>query len=89
MTHTEMIKKLEDYKALQRLIEEAEAELEAMKDEIKEAMNGEEVIIAGNYKVTYKSVASTRVDTAALKKALPEVAEKFSKTTTTKRFTVA
>lgn len=89
MTQTEMIKKLEDYKALQRLIEEAEAELEAMKDEIKESMNGEEVIIAGNYKVTYKSVASTRVDTTALKKALPEVAEKFSKTTTTKRFTVA
>lgn len=89
MTQTGMIKKLEDYKALQRLIEEAEAELEAMKDEIKESMNGEEVIVAGNYKVTYKSVTSTRVDTAALKKALPEVAEKFSKTTTTKRFTVA
>lgn len=89
MTQTEMIKKLEDYKALQRLIEEAEAELEAMKDEIKESMNGEEVIVAGNYKVTYKSVTSTRVDTTALKKALPEVAEKFSKTTTTKRFTVA
>lgn len=89
MTQTEMIKKLEDYKALQRLIEEAEAELEAMKDEIKESMNGEEVIVAGNYKVTYKSVTSTRVDTTALKKALPEVAEKFSKTTTAKRFTVA
>lgn len=89
MTQTEMIKKLEDYKALQRLIEEAEAELEAMKEEIKESMNGEEVIVAGNYKVTYKSVTSTRVDTTALKKALPEVAEKFSKTTTTKRFTVA
>lgn len=89
MTNAEIIKKLDDLKSLQRLIEEAQNEADALRDEIKDFMGSTEEITAGNYKVTYKSVTTSRVDTSALKKALPEVAERFSKTSTTRRFVIA
>ena len=38
---------------------------------------------------TWKHVTSTRMDTAAIKAALPEVAARFTRTTTTRRFCVA
>jgi predicted phage-related endonuclease len=51
--------------------------------------NGMDTLLGMDWKVTYKTVTSSRIDTTALKKALPDVAERFSKTTTTRRFTVA
>lgn len=89
MTNTEIIKKLDDLKALQRLIEEAQNEADALRDEIKDFMGDSEQFTAGNYKVTYKTVTTSRVDTTALKKALPDIAERFSKTSTTRRFVIA
>ena len=38
---------------------------------------------------TYKTVTSSRVDTTALKKDLPEIAARYTKTTTARRFTFA
>ena len=37
----------------------------------------------------WKAVTSSRVDTKALKAAAPELVERFTKTTTTRRFVVA
>ena len=48
-----------------------------------------EELTAGAFKVTWKPVTSARLDSAALKKALPEIAERFTKTTTSRRFMVA
>ena len=60
----------------------------ALKDEIKAYMGNSEELRAGEYKVTWKPVTSSRLDTAALKKAMPDLVERFTKTTTTRRFTV-
>lgn len=78
----------QEYKELQRMREELDATLDALKDAIKEAMHGAEVVTAGAYKLSNKIVSSSRIDTTALKKALPEVAEAFTKTTQAARFTV-
>lgn len=74
---------------LQALIEEATAEAESLKDAIKAAMGSVEAVQAGEYKISWKAVISARIDTAALKKALPDVAERFTKETTARRFCVA
>ena len=50
---------------------------------------GVETISGTDWKVTYKAVTSSRIDTSALKKALPDVVERFSKTTTARRFCIA
>lgn len=89
MSINEMEIKCRELRQLQALIEEAQAEAEAIKDSIKAAMGDSEALQAGEYKVTWKPVTSTRLDAAALRKALPDVAERFTRTTTTRRFTVA
>lgn len=89
MSINEMESKIRELRQLQALIEEAQAEAEAIKESIKAAMGDSEALQAGEYKVTWKPVTSTRLDAAALRKALPDVAERFTRTTTTRRFTVA
>ena len=84
MSINEMEIKCRELRQLQALIEEAQAEAEA----IKAAMGSQEALQAGEYKVTWKPVTSSRLDAAALRKALPDVAERFTRTTTTRRFTV-
>lgn len=74
---------------MQRMAEEAQTEAEALKDEIKAYMGDSEELTAGEYKITWKRVESARVDTVALKKAMPQIAEAFTKTKTTRRFCIA
>lgn len=90
MTLQEIESKIKEYKELQRMAEELSAEMDKIKDELKAEFEKEhtDTIIAGAYKISYKAVTSKRVDTTALKKDMPDVAEKFTKATTTKRFTI-
>lgn len=85
----EIESKARELREMLALIEEAQAEAEALKDEIKAAMGDAEEIRAGEYKITWKPVTFTKLDTAALRKALPDVAERFTKATTVRRFCVA
>jgi predicted phage-related endonuclease len=73
---------------LRRMKEELEGEINQLEDQIKQAMGNKETLIAGAYKIDWKTVITSRIDTVALRKALPEIAERFMKTTTTRRFCV-
>lgn len=86
MSTNELESKVRELRQLQALIAEAEAEAEAetIRDAIKVFMGD-----SGEYRITWKHVTSTRMDTAAIKAALPEVAARFTRTTTTRRFCVA
>lgn len=89
LTIKEMEQKARELRELQALIDEAQAEVETLKDVIKAAMGDSESVCAGEYKITYKAIKSTRIDTTALKKAVPEIAARFTKTIESRRFTVA
>ena len=73
---------------LKRMKEELEAEITAMEDEIKKVMGDEELLTAGAFKVSWKVFTSSRVDTTALKKSMPEIAQQFTKQTTSRRFAI-
>lgn len=88
-TNNEMQDKIKELKELRLMKEEIEAEINALEDGIKAVMGAEEILISGPFKVTWKTVQSSRVDTTALKKALPDVAAQFTKTTVSRRFVVA
>ena len=88
MSINEMERKVREMRELQALIEEATAEVEALKDAIKAAMGDAEEVHAGEYKITWKAVTTARIDTAALKKALPEIVEQYTKEARACRFTV-
>ena len=89
MSINEIESKVRELRQLQALIEEAQAEAENIKDAIKAHMGDSEELRAGEYKVTWKAVTSSRLDSKALKAALPDVVERFTKTTTSRRFCVA
>ena len=89
MSINELENKVRELRQLQSLIEEAQAEAEAIRDSIKAYMGDAEELRAGEYKVTYRPVTSSRLDSKALKAAAPELVERFTKTTTIRRFCVA
>ena len=89
MSTNELEMKIRELRQLQQLIEEAQAEAEGIKDAIKAHMGDSEELRAGEYKVTWKPVTSSRLDAAALRAALPEVAARFTRTSMTRRFVVA
>lgn len=69
-------------------------ELEAKARELRQIMAlideaQAEAVQAGEYKITWKVVKSARIDTAALKKALPDVAQAFTRESCTRRFSIA
>ncbi len=91
MATNELISKLNDLAQLRRLADDLDAEISAIQDEIKAHMAAAQTdtLTAGAFRVVWKSVTSTRIDTAALRRELPEVWQEYGKTTTAKRFTVS
>ena len=91
MSINEMDSKIKELRELRRMADELAAEIETIQDSIKAHMDaaGVDTINGTDWKVTYRAVTSSRIDTAALKKALPDVVERFSKTTTARRFCIA
>ena len=90
MTMKEMEKKALEIKEMERLRDELDADISAAQDEIKEALaaNGTDSAVAGAFKISWKAVSSSRLDTAALKKALPDVAARFTKVVSSRRFLI-
>jgi predicted phage-related endonuclease len=88
MSDNSMEAKVKELMELKRMKEELDAEIATAEDEIKARMGDEETLLAGAFKVSWKTFTSSRVDTTALKKALPEVAAAYTKTTTGRRFSI-
>ena len=85
----DMTNKIKNLRELQALIEEAQAEAESIRDEIKAFMGDSEELRTGEYKITWKPVTTSRIDTSALKRAMPDVYQAFTRESTTRRFCIA
>ena len=88
MSNPNLTPKITELMELKRMRDELDAEIQAAEDEIKQAMGDDDTLLAGPFKVTWKAVTSSRLDSSALKKALPEIAARFMKQTTTRRFSI-
>lgn len=88
MSEKELTAKIKLLREMQRMAEEAQAEAEALKDEIKALMGDSEELRAGECRVTWKPVKASRIDTAALKRAMPELAARFTISSTSRRFVI-
>lgn len=71
-----------------RMAEEIAATVDSLKDILKKHMeeNGLDSIAGSEHKASYKAVTSSRIDTTALKRDMPEIAAKYTKTTNIRRF---
>ena len=76
-------------------IEEQQKELEVAADAIRAELKadleekGVEELQTKNFIVRWKEIISSRLDSKALKTALPDVYGQFCKATTSRRFTIA
>lgn len=88
MSNPNLTPKITELMELKRMRDELDAEIQAAEDEIKAAMGDDDTLLAGPFKVSWKTITSSRLDSTALKKALPEIAAQFMKQTTTRRFSI-
>lgn len=88
MTYNEIMKELAEYIRIQ---EEAEKKADELRDMLKKRMShmGVEVLIGDEHKATFKTFTTSRIDTSALKRDLPDVAAAYTRTSENKRFTFA
>lgn len=91
MSINEMDGKIRELRELRRMADELAAEIDTIQDAIKAEMTaaGVDTLTGSDWKATWKPITSSRIDTAALKKALPDLAQQFTKTTIVRRFCVA
>jgi hypothetical protein len=91
MSTSEITSKVRELKELKAMLEEIEAEIDTIEDEIKAEMtarNTEEMSV-DVYKVRWTKVTSSRFDTSAFKKTHAELYNQYTKQTETRRFCVA
>lgn len=91
MSTIEITTKIEELKALEELIAEANAEAETLRDTIKAEMlaRDTEELTAGQYIVRWTSVLSNRFDSTAFKKVMPDIYKAYTKQVSSKRFSIA
>ena len=91
MSANELEKRIEKMQDWEALAEEAKAEAEALRDEIKAEMlsRDTEELAAGRYIVRWTSVLSNRFDTTAFKKQYNDLYKSFTKQVASKRFSIA
>ena len=88
MSDNSMEAKVKELMELKRMKEELDAEIAAAEDEIKARMGNEETLLAGAFKVSWKTFTSSRFDSVRFKKEHAELAAAYTKTTTARRFSI-
>ena len=91
MSQNEIVSKIEQLKEWEAILEEAQVEVETLKDAIKNEMLAKETeeLIAGAYIIRWTSVLSTRFDSTAFKREHAELYKEFTKQVSSKRFSIA
>jgi len=91
MSMNEMEAKVNQLRELRRMADELAGEITALEDSLKAHMTatGADELHGPSFKITWKSVTSSRLDSKALKEAVPELWQRFSKQTTARRFVLA
>lgn len=82
---------IHELRELRRMADELTAAIDTIQDAIKAEMTaaGVDVLTGSDWKAVWKPITTSRIDPTALKKALPDLAAQFTKTSTVRRFSVA
>ena len=83
--------KIKELKKHKREVEELQHNIDAIQSEVKEEMlrRGVEQIMTTDYKISWQTVSSVRLDIKSLKEERPEIYARYAVTAETKRFLVS
>ena len=90
MTDRQLNNRISKLQGLEAQIKELEAQAEAIRDEIKADLTEkkEDEHNTGSFIVRWKEIISKRLDSKALKAALPDVFATYTKESSGRRFTI-
>ncbi len=91
MSKTELNSTAQDLMSVRAMIEELQAQAEALTDKLKSVMvdQGTEVLQGDGWKATWKNVTSSRFDSKAFKADHADLYGQYSRSTTTTRFVLS
>ncbi len=91
MSNEIILAKIEQLKEWETILEEAEAEVETLKDELKAVMNEQntEELVVGTHIIRWTTTLTNRFDTTAFKRKYDELYRAFTKQTTSRRFSIS
>lgn len=91
MSMNDMESKVNELRELRRIADELAGEIAALEDGLKAYMTatGADELHGPTFRITWKEVTSSRLDGKALKAAVPELWQRYSRQTTCRRFIVA
>ena len=91
MSKVELLAKIKLLNKYEAMLEELKAEADNVRNSIKAEMEAREVeeLIAGQYIVRWTPVLSSRFDSAAFKKVLPELYQAYTKQVSSRRFSIS
>ena len=86
-----IINQIEALNEWEEIMEQAKAEIEAIKDELKAEMlaRDTEQLEAGQYIIRWTNVTTNRFDSANFKKNLPDLYKAYLKQSISKRFSIS
>ena len=90
MSTKDMESKAKELQELRRMKEELDAEIATLEDTIKAEMTARETedMTAGAYRIKWTSFQASRFDSTRFKKDHADLAAAYTKTTTTRRFSI-
>lgn len=88
MSIKEMETTIRELQELRRMKEELDAEITALEDRIKADMGSREQLTAGAFRVTWKAVTTSRLDSKSLLADEPDLCKRYMKQRSVRRFTV-
>lgn len=91
MTNKQLDNRVKKIQALEAQVKELEKEAEAIRAEIKADLEskGEDEHNTGSFIIRWKEIITSRLDSKALKAALPDVFNAYSRESSSRRFTIA
>ena len=91
MSTIELSQKVQELRELRRMADELSAEIEAAQDAIKAHMTALSVdtLTGTDYRITWKSVTSSRFDSKSFKADHADLYSAYSKPSTSRRFILA
>lgn len=91
MTRNELNAKVKELRELKMMADELAAEITAIEDEIKAEMTARNTdeLTTNEYRIKWATVTSTRFDSKAFKVEHADLYGQYTKTTQSRRFTVA
>lgn len=90
MTDRQLNNRIQKINDLENQIKEMEAQVDAIRDEIKADLTEKQTDEhnTGSFVIRWKEVISSRLDSKALKAALPDVFKTYTKESKCRRFTI-